>query len=104
MFFMSWHYLLELLRAGRIVDNELKAIITWVKPFPTLGGWYHSQSEIIVAFKNSSSPFINNLGPKGRDRSTVWGYGGFGSFGKDREKLLAAHPTPRLFWAEAVRK
>jgi DNA modification methylase len=94
MFFMSHHFLLELLRAGRIVYGDLKTIITWVKPFPTLGSWYRSQTEFIAAFKNGTAPHLNNLG-QGRDRSTAWEYEGMAGFGKDRDELLAAHPTPK---------
>lgn len=93
MIFMSWHFLLELLRAGRIVYDELKTIITWVKPFPTLGSWYRSQSEFVVAFKKGKAPHLNNLGPNGRNRSTVWQYDGMAGFAPDRDELLAAHPS-----------
>ncbi|TKD51517.1 hypothetical protein FBR43_12705 [Sphingomonas baiyangensis] len=91
MFFMSHHFLLELLRAGRIVYGDHKTIITWKKQFPGLGSWYRSQSEFIAAFKNGDAPYINNLGVHGRNRSTVWEYDGMAGFGRERDELLAAN-------------
>lgn len=95
MFFMSYHFLYELLRAGRIVYGDLKTLITWMKPFPGLGSWYRAQTEFVAAFKNGSAPFINNLGPKGRNRSTAWEYDGMAGFSAGRDELLAGHPTPK---------
>lgn len=105
MFFMSWHYLLELLRAGNIVYDELKTIITWVKPHPGLGSWYRSQSEFLAAFKHGKAPHINNLGKNGRNRSTVWEYDSLAQFSADRDEQLAAHPTckPVALIADAIR-
>jgi len=105
MFFMSWHFLLELLRAGNIVYDDLKTIITWVKPHPGLGSWYRSQSEFIAAFKKGKAPHINNLGNNGRNRGTVWEYDSLAQFSADRDEQLAAHPTckPVSLLADAIR-
>ena len=106
MFFMSYHFLLELLRAGNIVYGDLKTIITWVKPHAGLGSWYRAQSEFIAAFKNGKAPHLNNLGKNGRtNRSTVWEYDSLGQFSSERDELLKAHPTckPVPLLADAIR-
>lgn len=46
--FMGWQYLHELLRAGAIGYDELKAIVTWVKSQGGQGALYRSQTEFIV--------------------------------------------------------
>lgn len=93
--FMSWRHLLALLRAGAIAYDELKNVITWVKQSGGMGGLYRSRSEFVCLFKNGCAPHVNNiqLGRFGRSRENVWEYSGLGSFQKDRDELLAMHPT-----------
>ncbi|SIN67730.1 DNA modification methylase [Parasphingorhabdus marina DSM 22363] len=95
MVFMSWPHLLELLRAGKIVFDELKNIITWVKSNGGMGSLYRSQTEFVALFKNGTAPHVNNieLGRHGRNRSNAWHYDGLNSFVADRDELLAMHPT-----------
>jgi hypothetical protein len=62
---MSYHFLLELLRAGTIVFGRPKAICTWVKSQGGQGSLFRSQTEFIAYFKSGSAPHLNNiqLGP-----------------------------------------
>lgn len=78
MIFMSWHYLLEMLRAGAIVYDELKAICTWVKKQGGQGAFYRSQTEFVAIFKHGRAKHINNiqLGRFGRNRTNAWHYAG----------------------------
>lgn len=78
MIFMSWHYLLEMLRAGAIVYDELKAICTWIKQQGGQGAFYRSQTEFIAVFKNGDEKHINNImmGRFGRNRTNAWNYAG----------------------------
>lgn len=93
--FMSWRHMLALLRAGSIAYDELKNIITWVKQSGGMGGLYRSRTEFVCLFKSGRAPHVNNiqLGRFGRNRDNVWEYSGLGSFQKDRDELLAMHPT-----------
>jgi DNA modification methylase len=104
--FMDWRSLALLLRAGKIVYSELKAIITWVKSAGGMGSLYRQQSEFVVVFKNGTASHVNNieLGRHGRNRTTVWQYAGMNSFQPDRAELLAAHPTckPISLCADAI--
>lgn len=95
MLFMSWHYLPQLLRAGTIVFDELKNIITWVKKQGGQGSFYRSQTEFIAVFKNGTAKHVNNiqLGKFGRNRTNAWFFDGMNTPGKDRDALLALHPT-----------
>lgn len=96
-FFMSYHYLLELLRAGKIVYDRPKAMCTWVKTQGGQGSLYRSQTEYIVFFRNGSGPFVNNVqnGRFGRNRTTAWHYEGMNVLSKERDELLENHPTPK---------
>lgn len=95
MLFMSWHFLPQLLRAGTIVFDELKNIITWVKKQGGQGSFYRSQTEFIAVFKNGTAKHVNNiqLGKFGRNRTNAWFYDGMNTPGKGRDALLALHPT-----------
>ncbi|WP_428332587.1 site-specific DNA-methyltransferase [Novosphingobium sp.] len=96
-FFMSYHFLLELLRAGTIVFDRPKAIVTWVKSQPGQGGLFRSQSEFIAYFKNGEAPYRNNvsLGRWGRNRSNVWQFDGMTTPSAERAELLKLHATPK---------
>jgi DNA modification methylase len=92
---MDWRHCHEILTAGNAVYSELKNICVWRKTNAGMGSLYRSQHEFVFVFKNGSAPHINNvdLGVYGRLRSNVWDYAGMNSFGKDRDELLAMHPT-----------
>ena len=92
---MDWRHCQEILTAGNAAYCELKNICVWRKTNAGMGSLYRSQHEFFFVYKNGKAPHINNinLGVHGRNRSNVWDYGGINSFGKDRDELLAMHPT-----------
>jgi len=92
--FMSWHWLSELLVAGKVEYDELKNILVWQKTNCSRG-FYRSQHELICVFKNGTAPHICTFGlEKGaRWRSNVMTYAGCNSFGSTRDEDLADHPT-----------
>ena len=49
----------------------------------------------VAVFKSGTASHINNveLGRHGRYRTNVWTYAGMNSFGGQRDKALAMHPT-----------
>lgn len=96
-FFMSYHYLLETLRAGTIVFGRPKAMCTWVKSQGSQGSLFRSQTEQIVYFRNGDVPHRNNvqLGKHGRNRTTAWHYDGMNTPSAERDELLALHATPK---------
>ena len=59
-----------------------------------MGSFYRSQHELICVYAAPGKP-INNfgLGGKGRHRTNVWEYPGFNGFVRDRDEILAMHPT-----------
>jgi DNA modification methylase len=94
---MSYHYLLELLRAGTVVFGRPKAMCTWVKAQGGQGSLYRSQTEQIVFFKNGEARHQNNvaLGKHGRTRTTAWHYDGMTTPSGERDELLRLHATPK---------
>jgi len=96
-YFMSYHFLLELLRAGTVVFDRAKAMCTWVKSQPGQGSPFRSQTEQIVYFRNGkASPRDNvQLGKHGRNRSTAWHFDGMTTASSGRSELLKAHATPK---------
>lgn len=96
-FFMSYHYLLELLRAGTVVFGRPKAMCTWVKSQPGQGSLFRSQTEQIVYFRNGQGSHRNNvqLGKHGRNRTTAWHYDGMTTATSERAELLKEHATPK---------
>jgi hypothetical protein len=96
-FFMSYHFLLELLRAGTVVFGRPKAMCTWVKSQPGQGSPFRSQTEQVVYFRNGDSAFRDSvqLGKHGRNRSTAWHYDGMTTASSDRSALLKTHATPK---------
>ena len=60
-----------------------------------MGSLYRSQHELVGVFKVGTAPHINNieLGRYGRYRTNIWRYAGANSFGLERDKELAMHPT-----------
>lgn len=103
---MDWRHVGELLAAGRSLYSELKNLCIWLKSNAGMGSLYRSQHELICVFKVGTGPHINNieLGRHGRTRTNVWKYGGINTFGADRDKALAMHPTvkPVRLVADAI--
>ncbi|MBV6486863.1 MAG: hypothetical protein GHHEDOFH_00800 [Pseudorhodoplanes sp.] len=103
---MDWRHLQEILTAGTANYTQLKNICVWNKTNAGMGSLYRSQHEFVLIFKNGSAPHINNieLGAHGRYRTNVWDYQGINSFGKERDALLASHPTakPVALVADAI--
>ena len=95
--FMDWRHAAEILAVGKTVYAELKNVCVWRKTNAGMGSLYRSQHEFVFVFKNGTAAHINNvnLGADGRNRSNVWDYGGFNSFSKQRDELLAVHPTTK---------
>ena len=104
---MDWRHVHELLSAGRQRALELYNICVWAKTNAGMGSLYRNQHELICVFKAGSDTPANNveLGRHGRNRSNLWTYRGFNSFGDQRDELLAAHPTvkPVALIADALR-
>ncbi len=91
----DWRHMWEMLSAGRSIYSEQKNLCAWVKTNGGMGSLYRSQHELVLVFKVGTAPHVNNveLGAHGRYRTNVWNYAGMNSFGKGRDKHLAAHPT-----------
>jgi DNA modification methylase len=105
--FMDFRHMQEILSASRDAYSELKNLIVWVKDNGGMGTFYRSRHELVFAFKKGEAPHINNfeLGQHGRYRTNVWEYRGVNSFGADRMKQLALHPTtkPVRMIADAIK-
>ncbi len=93
--FMDWRSIGDLLDAGEQHFSALLNVIVWNKGSGGMGSLYRSQHELVALFKNGQGSHKNNvaLGANGRYRTNVWDYPGRNSFGKGRNKDLAAHPT-----------
>ncbi|MFN4281423.1 MAG: site-specific DNA-methyltransferase [Alphaproteobacteria bacterium] len=102
---IDWRHLGEMVIAGSAY-SEVKNMCVWVKTNGGMGSLYRSQHECVFVFKNGTAAHINNveLGKHGRNRTNVWTYAGANSFGKDRMKDLASHPTvkPVSLVADAI--
>ena len=94
-FFMSYHFLLELLRAGNVVFGRPKAICTWVKRQGGQGSLFRSQTEFIGYFKLGTAKHVNSvmMGKYGRNRTTAWMFDGMNTPSTERDELLEIHPT-----------
>ena len=96
----------EVLEAARRPYTEHKNLCVWAKTNGGMGSFYRSQHELVFVFKNGTAAHINNveLGKFGRNRTNVWNYAGVNTFGQDREKELAMHPTvkPVAMIADAI--
>ena len=60
-----------------------------------MGSLYRSQHELVAVLKKPGASHRNNieLGKHGRDRTNVWNYAGCSTASKERDALLAMHPT-----------
>lgn len=98
MCFMDWRHMGEVVAAGEAsYDGQLINMVVWVKTNAGMGSLYRSRHELLFVFKSGKAPHVNNvaLGRHGRYRSNVWTYKGQNSFGNNRDKALADHPTPK---------
>ena len=104
--FMDWRHLQELLSAGEQAFDQFINLCIWTKTNGGMGSLYRSMHELCLIYKKGTAPHINNveLGRHGRNRTNVWPYAGMNSFGKDREEILACHPTvkPLRMIADAI--
>jgi hypothetical protein len=92
---IDWRHLPEILAAGAIAYSEVKDLCVWTKTNAGVGSFYPSKHELVVVFKNGTAPHIDNinLGVRGRNRSNVWPYAEINSSGRQRDELLAMHPS-----------
>ena len=95
--FIDWRSLDALAEAALARDLQQKNLLVWCKENAGLGLMYRSQHELIALYKNGTEPHLNNvrMGEDGRNRSNVLHYPGANSFGKGRDRALAAHPTSK---------
>lgn len=103
---MDWRHILHLLNVGQEVYHNLVNLCVWKKTNAGMGSLYRSQHELVVIFKTSDAPHLNNvqLGKDGRYRTNVWEYAGVNTFSPDRDELLSFHPTvkPTQMVADAI--
>jgi DNA modification methylase len=92
---MDWRHVDALVEIGREIYDDMLNLVVWNKTNAGQGSFYRSQHELIGVFKVGGKPHRNNieLGRFGRNRSNVWTFAGANSFGADRMKALAVHPT-----------
>jgi DNA methylase len=92
---IDWRHIMEMTVAGRACDLPLYQIATWVKSNAGMGGIYRNASEFIAIFRAGKDAPLDNveLRRRGRNRTNVWNYPSMSAFGKDRDGLLALHPT-----------
>jgi DNA modification methylase len=102
---MDWRHMREVLAASDGIYS-LQNLCVWAKTNGGMGSLYRSQHELVFVFKCGSAPHVNNveLGRHGRNRTNVWSYAGFNSFGSKRDRELAMHPTikPVALVADAI--
>ena len=93
--FMDWKHGGEMYEAIPASGLELKNMVVWVKSQGGMGSLYRSRHELVFVAKKGKAPHRNNvqMGKFGRNRDNVWHYPGMNSFGRDRDELLAMHPT-----------
>ena len=103
---MDWRHIPELIQSGKHVYDSMQNLCVWNKTNGGMGSLYRSQHELIFVYKKGDTPHINNveLGKHGRYRTNVWTYAGVNTFSKDRDKVLAMHPTvkPIKMFADAM--
>ena len=92
---MDWRHVSEAIAAGRQHYDALLNICVWDKGTGGMGSLYRSQHELVLVWRVPGASHCNNveLGRHGRNRTNVWRYKGLAGFGKDRDALLAQHPT-----------
>lgn len=104
---MDWRHVDQLIAAGRTTLGRMMNLCVWAKDNAGLGTFYRSQHELVTVWKTGSAAHVNNfgLGDRGRYRTNLWRYPGVNSFSKERDALLAMHPTvkPVALIADAIR-
>jgi DNA modification methylase len=92
---MDWRHIADLIEVGNELYDAMLNLVVWNKSNAGQGSFYRSQHELIGVFRTGQDPHQNNveLGRFGRNRSNVWTYAGINTFGRDRMKTLASHPT-----------
>ncbi len=92
---MDWRHIAELIDVGCELYEEMLNLVVWNKTNGGQGSFYRSQHELIGVFRVAGDKHRNNvdLGRFGRNRSNVWTYAGVNTFGRERLKDLASHPT-----------
>ena len=85
----------DLVEIGSRIYGKMLNLVVWNKSNAGQGSFYRSQHELIGVFQVGNAGHRNNveLGRFGRNRSNVWTYPGVNTFGRDRLKHLAMHPT-----------
>jgi DNA modification methylase len=105
--FMDWRQIHLLVAAGVHLGLHHNNICVWSKGSGGMGGLYRSSHELCTVFSKPGADITNNvkLGKHGRNRTNVWTIPGMNRFSKDRNELLAAHPTvkPIALIAEIIR-
>ena len=92
---MDWRHIGDLIEVGRDLYDAMLNLVVWNKSNAGQGSLYRSQHELVGVFRVGERQHRNNveLGRFGRNRSNVWNYPGVNTFGRDRMKALASHPT-----------
>ena len=92
---MDWRHIADLIEVGHDLYDAMLNLVVWNKTNAGQGSFYRSQHELIAVFRVGGRAHRNNveLGRFGRNRSNVWTYAGVNTFGRDRAKALASHPT-----------
>ncbi len=94
-YFIDWRSIELLLAIARECGLTLVNLVVWNNISGGMGLMYRSSHELIPVFVKPGAPHTNNiqLGRFGRNRRNVIDELGFNSFGKERQKRLAEHPT-----------
>jgi DNA modification methylase len=94
---MDHRHMWEMMSGIRAAALSLVNLAVWVKPLGGMGSLYRSQHELVFVARKGDAQSQNNvqLGRYGRNRTNCWFYPGMSSFGRDRDDLLSAHPTPK---------
>lgn len=92
---MDWRSIATLIRAGQSAKLDLINLAVWDKGVGGMGSLYRSQHELVSVFRSPGASHRNNveLGKHGRNRTNVWTYAGMNTGGRERDELLALHPT-----------
>ena len=102
---MNHRHIVELREAAKGLLEYLQLCV-WTKDRAGMGSFYRSQHELVVVFKKTGGPHINNfgLGASGRSRSNVWAYPMVSKNAIGRIES-PSHPTPKpiSLVADAIR-
>jgi DNA modification methylase len=92
---MDWRSISPLIEAAQSAGLQLLNLAVWDKGKGGMGSLYRSQHELVAVLKKPGASHRNNieLGKHGRDRTNMWSYAGCSTASKERDALLAMHPT-----------